>query len=108
MSQWNRDKRSLVHRELEAKVAIYFEILGHVQGVGFRAHVQRTALQHGLIGWVRNDESGSVVGWAQGPRIQLNRFVQALKPGPAGARIDRIDTMDDILRPVPEGFEIKK
>jgi acylphosphatase len=35
-------------------------IRGRVQGVGFRAWTEYTALQRGLQGWVRNCRDGSV------------------------------------------------
>lgn len=89
-----------------AQSALMFEVTGLVTGVGFRAHVQRTALLHGLVGWVRN-ESGGVVGFVQGDPMSIRRFHQALRPGPTGARIDQIDTMDDRPRPDMKGFEIK-
>lgn len=87
--------------------ALLFEVTGTVTGVGFRAHVQRTALTHGLVGWVRND-SGGVVGFVQGDPMAIRRFMQALRPGPAGARIDTIETMEDRARPELQGFEIKR
>ena len=42
----------------QAAAALKFEIAGMVQGVGFRPHVYRLAVRHGLKGFVRNTESG--------------------------------------------------
>ncbi len=33
---------------------------GRVQGVGFRFHAQKFAEQHGVTGWIRNTEEGTV------------------------------------------------
>ena len=38
----------------QAAAALKFEIAGMVQGVGFRPHVYRLAVRHGLKGFVRN------------------------------------------------------
>src|SRR5260370_19491211 len=35
-------------------------IRGRVQGVGYRAFAEYTALDHGLAGWVRNRRDGAV------------------------------------------------
>jgi acylphosphatase len=39
---------------------------GRVQGVGFRWHVQRTAQDLGISGWVRNRSDGTVEAVCQG------------------------------------------
>ncbi len=108
MSRITRDGKSLVHRDMEQPVGMFFEITGTVQGVGMRAHVQRTALLIGGVGWGRNDEGGSVVGWAEGTNMNLKRFLVALKPGPAGARIDAVESMDGQPKGNMTGFEIRK
>ena len=41
---------------------INFRVTGRVQGVGFRAYVQRSGQQLGLTGWVKNNADGSVSG----------------------------------------------
>ncbi|GBP65399.1 Acylphosphatase-2 [Eumeta japonica] len=44
-----------------------FEVFGKVQGVYFRKHTQRRAMELGLKGWVMNTAQGTVVGQLQGP-----------------------------------------
>ncbi|XP_063383489.1 acylphosphatase-2-like [Cydia fagiglandana] len=44
-----------------------FEVFGKVQGVYFRKHTQKKALELGLKGWVMNTAQGTVVGQLQGP-----------------------------------------
>lgn len=41
---------------------------GTVQGVGFRFTVQRYAVDHGLAGWVRNRQDGTVEIQVEGPK----------------------------------------
>ncbi|XP_029305944.1 acylphosphatase-2 [Cottoperca gobio] len=48
-------------------LSVDFEIFGHVQGVCFRMYTQKQGLQLGLVGWVKNTYSGTVVGQLQGP-----------------------------------------
>jgi len=42
-------------------------IRGRVQGVGYRAFTEYTALDHGLGGWVRNRRDGAVEAVFAGP-----------------------------------------
>jgi len=67
---------------------VHVWVTGRVQGVGFRAHVQYVALQAGVTGWVRNVGYDSVEAVAEGRRETLDRFVQDMKTGAPGSRID--------------------
>lgn len=63
---------------------------GIVQGVGFRPFVYRLARQHGLKGWVLNDEEGVEI-WLEGQASDLEGFLSALpKEAPPAAQIARI------------------
>jgi len=64
---------------------------GRVQGVGFRMHVAEAARRLGLVGWVRNEAAGTVRCVAEGPRDDLERLLAALREGPRGAIVDRVD-----------------
>jgi acylphosphatase len=55
---------------------------GRVQGVGFRAFVLESALELGLTGWVRNRWDGTVEVMAEGPKVDLERLLEALRRGP--------------------------
>ncbi len=69
-------------------------IKGVVQGVGFRPHVYRLALERRLSGWVKNDASGVTIE-AQGAGGELSRFIKDLKiRKPPAARIDSLITSD--------------
>lgn len=64
-------------------------VRGRVQGVGFRAHVEYNARQIGeLTGWVRNVGYEEVEAVAEGERDKVERFIQIIKDGPRGARVD--------------------
>jgi acylphosphatase len=63
-----------------------------VQGVGFRAFAQRRALELGLKGLARNLSDGvSVEVVAEGQRAALEALLAALKLGPSGSHVERVD-----------------
>jgi acylphosphatase len=62
---------------------------GRVQGVGFRYFVLRRGMDLGLAGWVANESDGSVRCVAEGPRADLERLLEAMEHGPAGALVER-------------------
>lgn len=64
-------------------------IHGRVQGVGFRHFTQGVAENLGLTGWVRNLPDGTVEVFACGERQTLERFMQSLKAGPVGSRVEK-------------------
>jgi acylphosphatase len=71
------------------RVRAHVWLHGRVQGVGFRAHVEYHArLIGGLTGWVRNVGYDAVEAVAEGERSNVERFIQMMKEGPRGSRVD--------------------
>jgi acylphosphatase len=66
-------------------------VRGRVQGVGFRFFVIRVAGQFPVTGWVANEHDGSVRCVAEGARADLERLLDALRQGPPGADVSRVD-----------------
>ena len=65
---------------------------GRVQGVYFRAFVQRHATALGLPGWARNLPGGaSVEVVAEGLRSSLESLLAQLRRGPPGSRVDSVE-----------------
>ena len=64
---------------------------GRVQGVFFRASVQREARRLGLTGWVRNRVDGCVEFEAEGEEDGLRDLVGWSHHGPSAARVDAVD-----------------
>ena len=63
------------------------EIVGSVQGVGFRPFVWRMATRWEMSGWVRN-RGGAVEIEAEGDSERLGEFVRSIRATPpAGAEI---------------------
>ncbi len=69
-------------------------IRGRVQGVGFRAWAEYTALERGLQGWVRNRREGAVEALFVGPADAVAAMIAACHQGPRGSRVDGIDQRD--------------
>ena len=66
-------------------------IRGRVQGVGYRAWVEDTALLNGLDGWVRNRRDGSVEALFAGEPEAVERMVAACARGPERARVAGVE-----------------
>lgn len=89
---------------------VHIHITGIVQGVGMRPFVYRTAMAHGISGWVLNAGDGvHIEASAENPST-LDAFVRALRDeAPAAARIDGIEVVehegsaDDAGADTPQG-----
>jgi acylphosphatase len=69
-------------------------VKGRVQRVGFRFFVENAAQREGIQGYVRNQHDASVEIVAEGDVEALQRFEMAVRRGPAGARVDDVDTIE--------------
>lgn len=71
--------------------AVRATVHGRVQGVGFRWATVERAQELGVLGWVRNQEDGTVYVHAEGAPDALATFLGFLGEGPAGAAVDDVD-----------------
>ena len=69
-------------------------VQGRVQGVGFRAFVEREALRRGLAGWVRNCRDGSVEAVFAGEAAVVADVIEACRRGPMLSRVDALEQRD--------------
>jgi acylphosphatase len=86
--------------------AVRLVISGRVQGVGFRAFVERQARKRGLRGWVRNRRDGTVEALLIGDELALGAMEAACRRGPtlaAVTRLERSEAEDD----GSDGFEAR-
>ena len=75
--------------ENSRRVRAHVWVKGRVQGVGFRAFVEYRARQiGGLSGWVRNVGYDTVEAVAEGEGAVVEQFIQMMKDGPRGSRVD--------------------
>ena len=83
-----------------------YVVTGRVQRVGFRVFIEDAARREGIQGYVRNQHDGSVEVVAEGDADALQRFEMALRRGPAGARVDDVDTTDVAASRQFAGFRV--
>ena len=83
-------------------------VRGRVQGVGFRFFVEDRARDLGLAGYTRNLPDGRTVEVvAEGGRAALERLVAALRQGPPGSYVERVDTAWEPATGESRGFGIR-
>ena len=70
--------------------AVRFEVIGQVQGVGYRYFVLGLAQRLQLRGWVRNRSDASVEVAAYGSPAHLRQLEEQLWAGPPAARVARV------------------
>jgi len=75
-------------------VMCHVVVHGRVQGIGYRAWTEYTALERGLQGWVRNRHDGAVEALFVGPPDAVAAMITACHQGPRGSRVDGIDQRD--------------
>ena len=90
--------------EHERRVVL-LAIIGRVQGVGYRAFVDRQARALGLSGFVRNRSDGSVEALVEGSAAAVDELIAACRRGPAGARVNEVQIVEH-AGPLPAGFTV--
>ncbi|MGO4872306.1 MAG: acylphosphatase [Roseiarcus sp.] len=79
-------------------------VSGRVQGVGFRAWVEREAEARRLSGWVRNRRDGSVEALFSGEATAVDAMVGACRSGPRMAMVENVTVVDAAADPDWRGF----
>lgn len=82
-------------------------IEGRVQGVWFRRSTQRAAEQHQVLGWVQNNEDGSVEAVLQGAPDAVESVLKFMRNGPELARVDVCEVKEEILEEAFSNFVIR-
>jgi acylphosphatase len=77
-----------INQSQQSRIHIF--ITGRVQNVGFRSFVQKVAASLSLSGWVRNVKYDQVEVMAEGFYPSLDEFINLLKVGSRGSRVDDI------------------
>jgi acylphosphatase len=75
-----------------SRTAVHVTVEGRVQGVGYRAWVEREARARGLGGWVRNCSDGSVEAVFAGDESAVRAMVEACHKGPRLAVVRAVRT----------------
>lgn len=79
-------------KRAKADSAVRAVVRGAVQGVGFRYTVVERARDLGVLGWVRNEDDGSVRVHAEGAEGAVEELVAFLGEGPPGAKVSGVET----------------
>ena len=75
------------------KSTIRWRVSGRVQGVGFRWFVLQAARNEGVTGDVKNLDDGGVEIRAEATPKQIQRLRELVRGGPAGARVDQVEEL---------------
>ena len=89
-------------------VRMHIKVRGHVQGVGFRAHVEYAARQLNLAGWVRNVGYDLVEALAEGEKQKLQTLEAAVRNGPPGSRVTHAEVEWLEATGEFEGFRVRR
>jgi acylphosphatase len=83
-------------------------VSGEVQGVFFRDSTRRTANEHGIAGWVRNDPSGTVTAHLEGPSAGVEAVLGWIRAGgPPAARVADVE-VEDVEPAGVDAFEVRR
>jgi acylphosphatase len=76
---------------------VLLKIIGNVQGVGFRAHVQRIARSLSLRGWVKNERGGAVSALVIGDGASAEKFIFRVGNihDALGADVEKIEIVEE-------------
>jgi DNA ligase D-like protein (predicted 3'-phosphoesterase) len=66
-------------------------VRGRVQAVGFREATVRRAQELGVLGWVRNEDDGTVLVHAEAPEQAVTALEEFLAAGPRGATVEAFE-----------------
>ncbi|HLD84343.1 MAG TPA: acylphosphatase [Coxiellaceae bacterium] len=87
-------------------LCIQARVLGKVQGVFYRDSARKKAQSLGIVGWVKNDNDGSVSLHACGDAEKIKQFIEWLHQGPLLAKVSHVD-WGQIPTETHEGFTIR-
>jgi len=74
--------------------AVEVRVSGDVQGVSFRAYAAQEAVRLELVGWVRNEPDGSVLGHFEGPPEAVGEMLAWSREGSPAADVHAIDVRE--------------
>lgn len=87
--------------------AMHLQVLGRVQGVGFRWFIRVQGRRLGLSGWVMNCPDGSVEIVAEGEQQKLDALRLEAARGPDGALVQEVKDLPPVDGPLEFPFGVK-
>merc|ERR1712150_23061 len=95
MGQW-LSSVNIMAAARPALLSVEFEVFGKVQGVFFRKYTQKKAVELGLVGWVQNTNTGTVIGHVRGPAEKVKDMKSWLSTkGSPKSRIDKFESKNE-------------
>ncbi|CAB0045174.1 unnamed protein product [Trichogramma brassicae] len=94
----------------EPLVSVEFEVFGKVQGVSFTRYVRDLCEKMGIVGWVKNSKTGTIMGKMQGPQSLIDQMAQWLsKVGSPESEIHHCEFKDlcTVAKPGYVGFKVR-
>jgi acylphosphatase len=85
---------------------VHVRVTGTVQGVGYRAFVERMASRLGLDGWVRNRRDGSVEAMFSGESRTVEAMLTACRSGPRLAVVADVAVEELGSAEAQSGFDV--
>ncbi len=73
-------------------LGIECRIVGRVQMVMYRDFASRKARKLDLVGYVKNNDDGSVALFAEGEEEALSTYIKYLHRGPALSHVEQVET----------------
>lgn len=80
---------------------------GRVQGVAFRNHTQKSAVELGVHGWVKNLPNGNVEGCFEGDESAVKELIYRCRRGPSAARVENLSVQAATYTGEFSSFEIR-
>ncbi len=87
-------------------ISIEIIVRGKVQGVWFRKYTQEYAMEHGLTGWVKNEQNGTVRIVAVGNSTSIDAFVKWCWKGSPKSHVESVDFSEIEDSDLHDSFEI--
>ena len=77
---------------------LHINIYGQVQHKGFRFFAMQIAYQLGIRGFIQNRKDGSLYIESEGEEEQLNVFLESVKRGPIGSKVEKVTTEEGEIK----------
>ena len=88
-------------------IARHVRVTGQVQGVFYRGWTKDQADELGVVGWVRNQQDGSVEAYLCGEAEAVAALIERMRRGPPAARVAGIEADDVDPAPI-DGFTVRR
>lgn len=97
---------------MQTQCGVKFQVMGRVQGVGYRYFTLTVARKLKLCGYVQNEADGSVTGVAVGDKESLTQLGEYLQEGPPLSKVNQVqfeEIQSLVLTDLEQGeFQIRK